>query len=164
MYEFLLQQTFLPLTERKHNGEIILDTWRYFLHAFELSPLIVHPKDVIFIFKILTKDKVVSKDYFVGFNYKDFQQALFRIAIKYKTVFNILSEKIKDAPEQVPQIETKGKDKGKSKGTGKPKEKPKVVEDDNEFEEVNQINVKELMKENNEGKEFDDYGDISKGK
>lgn len=80
------------------------------------------PKDVPLIFKTLTKDKVILKEYFVGLNYKDFQQALFRIAIKYKSVFNLIAEKIKDAPVVAPPAqEVDAKNKGKGKGTSKPK-------------------------------------------
>jgi hypothetical protein len=32
----------------------------------------------------------------VGLSFEDFQQALLRLAIKYKNVFNLVAEKIKD--------------------------------------------------------------------
>mgnify|MGYP007104980583 FL=1 len=51
----------MSLTEKKLNNEIIFDTWRYFLNAFEISPLILNPKDVVFIFKTFTKDKIAPK-------------------------------------------------------------------------------------------------------
>lgn len=37
---------------------------------FELSPLIVQAKDVVFVFKSITKDKIVPKEYLVGLSYK----------------------------------------------------------------------------------------------
>lgn len=143
VYEYLLQHTFTSLTERKHNNEIIFDTWRYFLQVFEISPLIVHPRDVTFIFKLLTRDKVVTKDYYVGLNNRDFEQALFRLAAKYKSIFNVIADKIKDVPESAPppQQEAKG-GKAKGKPVPKPKEKPKPIEDDNEFADVGGVNVK----------------------
>ena len=120
----------------------------------------VNPRDVAFIFKILTKDKVVSRDYFVGLNFQDFQQALFRLACKYKNIFNVIADKIKDAPPQNPPAEPTGKGKNR---TSKPKEKPKPVEEPNEFEDVVGVNVKDIMKDTQAHKEVDDYGDLSKG-
>lgn len=32
----------------------------------------------------------------MGLNYQEFQHALFRIAIKHKTIFNMIADKIKD--------------------------------------------------------------------
>lgn len=49
------------------------------------------------IFKSLTKDKQISKQYYLGLNFEQFQQALLRIAIKHKTIFNKISEKIKES-------------------------------------------------------------------
>lgn len=48
------------------------------------------------IFKSLTKDKQISKEYYLGLNFEEFEQALLRIAIKHKTIFNKISEKIKE--------------------------------------------------------------------
>jgi hypothetical protein len=63
--------------------------------VFELA-IIVASKDTSIIFKNLTKHKLASKEYFVGLTFVDFQEALLRIAIKYKTVFNLISTRIKD--------------------------------------------------------------------
>ena len=102
------------------------------MQVFEISPLIVHPRDVAFIFKLLTRDKVVSKDYYVGLNSRDFEQALFRIAVKYKSIFNVIADKIKDIPSSAPPpAEDTKSSKAKGKSVAKPKEKPKPVEDDN---------------------------------
>ena len=101
------------------------------MQVFEISPLIVHPRDVAFIFKLLTRDKVVSKDYYVGLNSKDFEQALFRIAIKYKSIFNVIADKIKDAPQSTSPPVEDAKGKGKGKPAPKPKDKPKLAEDEN---------------------------------
>jgi len=70
LFNFLINQTHLSLTEKKHNNEIIYDTWRYFLNAFELSPLIAQAKDVVLIFKHITRDKVVSKEYLIGLSFQ----------------------------------------------------------------------------------------------
>lgn len=48
-------------------------------------------------FKQLTKQKEVPKDYLVGLNFKDFQEALLRIAAKFKAFFNAISQRIKDS-------------------------------------------------------------------
>jgi hypothetical protein len=48
------------------------------------------------LFVKLTKDKLVPKEYHIGLNFEEFQQALLRIAIKYKSIFNMVAEKIKD--------------------------------------------------------------------
>lgn len=90
LFDFLIQNTYLSLTEKKHNNEIIFDTWKNFINIFELS-IIVHPKDTSFIFKSITKGKIIPKEYFIGMNFSEFQQALLRIAIKYKAVFNLVS-------------------------------------------------------------------------
>lgn len=38
----------------------------------------------------------MHKDYEIGLTYDEFQQALLRVVIKHKSIFNKLSEKIKD--------------------------------------------------------------------
>lgn len=68
-----------PLALKKcRPGEIDYDTWIKFNKIFEISPLIVTSKDVIGIFKAVTKDKRVSKDYLVGLTYDEFLQCLLR--------------------------------------------------------------------------------------
>ncbi len=62
--------------------------------------MILNPKEAVGIFKALTKDKVVAKEYLVGLSYEEFQQALLRIAVKHKTIFNIISTKIIDEIKQ----------------------------------------------------------------
>lgn len=59
--------------------------------AFQLNPYIINAKNVLSIFKSLTKDKQISKEYYLGLNFEEFQQALLRIAIKHKTIFNKLA-------------------------------------------------------------------------
>lgn len=61
-----------------------------------MSPLILNPKEAVSIFKSLTKDKIAPKEYIVGLSYEEFQQALLRIAVKHKTIFNIINSKIID--------------------------------------------------------------------
>ena len=48
------------------------------------------------IFRHFTKDKQNHKDYNIGLTFEEFKQALLRIAIKHKSIFNKLSEKIKE--------------------------------------------------------------------
>lgn len=49
-----------PLSKKKiSSGEIDAEMWSKFNKVFELSPLIVAPKDVVSIFKIVTKEKKV---------------------------------------------------------------------------------------------------------
>ena len=38
----------------------------------------------------------MHRDYETGMNFEEFKQALLRVAIKHKSIFNKLSEKIKD--------------------------------------------------------------------
>lgn len=73
-------------------------------------------RDVVFIFKSLTRDKIVPKEYIVGLNFEQFQQALLRIAVKYKTIFNLISEKIKDKVEDRPVQVASEKDIRAKKG------------------------------------------------
>lgn len=61
----------------------------------------MHPKDTAFIFKSLTKDKIVPKEYLIGLSFEDFQQALLRVATKHKAIFNLIAEKIKDKQPEV---------------------------------------------------------------
>lgn len=113
LFDFLLQNTFLAITDKRHNNEIIFDTWRFFINAFDLA-LIVNPKVTAYIFKSLTKDKLVPKEYHIGLNFEEFQQALLRLAIRYKKFFNLVAEKIKDKqpePQKPPQSDSKDKDK-----------------------------------------------------
>ena len=70
VFNFLINHTHLSLTEKKHNNEIIYDTWRYFLNSFELTPLIVQSKDVVLVFKNITKEKIVPKEYLIGLSLK----------------------------------------------------------------------------------------------
>lgn len=72
------------------------------MNIFELSPLIVHAKDIVLVFKSLTRDKIVPKEYLIGLSYKEFEEALLRLAIKYKTIFNHISDRIKDKIEEKP--------------------------------------------------------------
>lgn len=96
LFDFLIQNTYVSLTEKKHKNEIILETWHYFTLVFQLSPLVIPAKDVFAIFKMLTKDKQVSAQYHNGLSFEEFKQALLRIAIRHKTVFNKISDKIKE--------------------------------------------------------------------
>lgn len=44
LFDFLLKSTFLSLTERKHNNEVIFETWHFFCLGFKLIPAILSPK------------------------------------------------------------------------------------------------------------------------
>ena len=44
----------------------------YFNNVFELSPLIVSSKDVVAIFKSVTKEKNISKEYLTGITFEEF--------------------------------------------------------------------------------------------
>jgi hypothetical protein len=63
--------------------------------SFELTAFVL-PKDSTLIFKSLTKGKLASKDFFLGLTFAEFQQALLRLCIRYRNIFNLVSEKIKD--------------------------------------------------------------------
>lgn len=102
LFDFLIKNTYLSLTERRHNNEVIYESWRLFNIAFELSPLIINAKEIVSVFKALTKDKIVPKEYVPGLKYEEFLQAVFRIVVKYKTIFNILADKIKDKEQEPP--------------------------------------------------------------
>lgn len=150
LFEFLIKTTFLSITERKHNNEVIMERWHYFNYAFQLNPLIIGVKEVQNIFRAVTKDKQIRKEYYLGMNFEEFQQALLRIAIKHKTVFNKIAEKIKDE-------------------TMTDKEINSVIQKDieekekNEFDEPKDYNIRNLLVEDDIRKEvLDDYGDISK--
>ena len=91
-----MQNTYVSITEKKLKNEIVLETWHYFNLVFQLSPFIISSKDLFSIFRSLTKEKQVSADFLTGLSYDEFKQALLRIAIKHKSVFNKISEKIKE--------------------------------------------------------------------
>ena len=80
---------------KKNNSEITFETWHYFNIVFQLNPLIIHAKELTKIFRHFTKDKQNHKDYTIGLTFEEFKQSLLRIAIKHKSIFNKLSEKIK---------------------------------------------------------------------
>lgn len=44
VFDFLIRSTHVSLTERKHNNEIIMETWNYFSIVFQLNPLIISSK------------------------------------------------------------------------------------------------------------------------
>jgi hypothetical protein len=118
----------------------------------------VQPKDTAFVFKSLTKDKLVPKEYYVGLSFEDFQQALLRIAIKYKAVFNMVAEKIKDKQPEAEKVGEQPKDakekKGKKGKESKEEEKGKFKEKEiNEFDSIQEINIKELIKEHGQGRD-----------
>jgi len=96
LFDFLIQNTYVSLTEKKLKNEIIIETWHYFTLVFQLSPLVIPAKDVFAIFRMLTKEKQVSAEYHTGLSFEDFKQALLRIAIRHKTVFNKIADKIKE--------------------------------------------------------------------
>lgn len=104
LFDFLIKNTYLPIGDRKHNNEIVSETWHYFNIVFQLNPLIMNAKDIHSIFRSLTKDKQVRKQYYLGLNFEEFQQGLLRIAIKHKTVFNRIADKIKDESMSEKQI------------------------------------------------------------
>ena len=58
--------------------------------------MIIAAKEIFSIFRTLTKDKQISADYHSGLSLEDFKQALLRIAIRHKTVFNKIADKIKE--------------------------------------------------------------------
>ena len=64
------------------------------MKVFDLSPIFVQPNDVVIIFKILTKNKLVAKYQSAGLNYEEFKEALFEIAARYKGFFNFIYSKI----------------------------------------------------------------------
>ena len=92
----------------------------------------------------------MHRDYETGMNFEEFKQALLRVAIKHKSIFNKLAEKIKESMssseiDAVVQKDIEEKEK-------------------NEFEEPKQIDVKHLMAEEGSKKNLiDHYGDVSKG-
>ena len=71
VFEYMEKKSANPLAEKKcRSGEIDYETWLKFNKIFEISPLIVSSKDTINIFKAVTKDKRVSKDYLIGLTYE----------------------------------------------------------------------------------------------
>jgi hypothetical protein len=90
-----MQNTFISLTEKKLKNEVIIETWHYFNLVFQLTPLIISAKEIFSIFRTLTKDKQISSEYHTGLNFDEFKQGLLRIAIRHKTVFNKIADKIK---------------------------------------------------------------------
>ena len=100
LFDFLLKSTFTSLTEKKHNNEVIYETWLFFNIGFKVTPVILDVKEMQLIFQSLTRNKHQTKDYYVGLDYQEFCQALLRAAVKHKSVFNKLSVKMKDGKLQ----------------------------------------------------------------
>ncbi len=57
--------------------------------------MIILAKEIFSIFRTFTKEKQISADYHTGLSLDEFKQALLRIAIRHKTVFNKIADKIK---------------------------------------------------------------------
>ena len=118
---------------------------------FQLTPLIITAKEIFSIFRTLAKDKQISTDYHTGLSFDEFKQGLLRIAIRHKTVFNKIADKIKEddmTDKEINDVINKDIEE---------KEK-------NEFDEPSEIDVKSLLKEEDVKKEYwNHYGDISKG-
>jgi hypothetical protein len=87
----LLKTSYHSITEKKNNSEIIFETWQKFNLIFQINPLIANAKELTKIFRHFTKDKQVHKDYEIGLTYDEFQQAILRVVIKHKSIFNKLS-------------------------------------------------------------------------
>lgn len=93
----------------------------------------------------------MSKEYYVGLTFDEFQQGLLRIAIRHKSIFNKLAEKIAETAS--------GRDMDQAM------DKDADIKEKNEFQEPENIDVRGLMEERDIDKSFaDHYGDISKGK
>ena len=58
--------------------------------------MIISAKEIFSIFRTLTKEKQIAAEYNTGLNLDEFKQALLRIAIRHKTVFNKIADKIKE--------------------------------------------------------------------
>jgi len=71
--------------------------------------LIIAAKELAKIFRHFTKDKQTHKDYTIGLTFDEFKQALLRVAIKHKSIFNKLAEKIKEnmSAERLMQLSKK---------------------------------------------------------
>ena len=97
LFDFLLKSTFHSLTKKKVISEITSDTWQWFGFVFQLNPFIIKGRELTKIFIHYTRDKQMHRDYETGMNFEEFKQALLRVAIKHKSIFNKLSEKIKES-------------------------------------------------------------------
>ena len=90
LFEFLIKSTYLSLTDKGHNNEVVQESWIYYNIAFKVSPHILSSKEVNMIFTSLTKSKDSDSKYKVGLDYRQFLHSLLRSSIKKKTFFNAI--------------------------------------------------------------------------
>ena len=98
-FDYLVKRTFVPLN---FTGKptISLEGLSLFVADFNVCPSIFHLREIILIYKSLTKLKppaVIKDTISSGLDYKEFIEFLVRIAIKGQNVFNQIGEKIRES-------------------------------------------------------------------
>ena len=96
LFNFLISQTYTPLTFNLGRNTVPLQTLISFVNEFNICPMLFKLKHIINFYKIITKKKPFSVDKVeVGLEYDEFLECVFRIAIKGNEVLNKMCEFLK---------------------------------------------------------------------
>lgn len=98
-YDYLVKRTFVPLSFSE-KPTISLEGLSLFVADFNICPSIFHLREIILIYKSLTKMKppaIIKDSVSSGLDYKEFIEFLVRIAIKGQNAFNQIGLKIKES-------------------------------------------------------------------
>ncbi|KAL4496244.1 hypothetical protein ABPG72_012981 [Tetrahymena utriculariae] len=102
--EFKLSQLFFYLKKYTYreisrqnmsDNEISYKTFNWFCYRFNIYPEIIsNPKDILLIYRSVTRNKQVVDHKPIGLNEEEFKEAMLRISIKGKKIFNKFSEQL----------------------------------------------------------------------
>jgi len=99
-FDYLVKRTFVPLNFNCQPATISLEGLSLFAADFNICPSVFHLREIVLIYKSLTKMKtpIMIKDTVSsGLNYQEFVEFLIRISIKGQKVFNQIGMKIKES-------------------------------------------------------------------
>jgi len=100
LFDFLIKRTFVPLNFNGKPSTISLEGLSLFAGDFNICPSIFHLREILLIYKSLTKMKLpayIKDTVSIGLNYEEFEECLVRIAIKGQRIFNQIGGKIKES-------------------------------------------------------------------
>ncbi|KAL4446642.1 hypothetical protein ABPG74_005580 [Tetrahymena malaccensis] len=102
--EFKLSQLFFYLKKYTYreisrqnmsDNEISYKTFNWFCYRFNIYPEIIsNPKDILLIYRSVTRNKQVVDHKPIGLSEEEFKEAMLRISIKGKKIFNKFSEQL----------------------------------------------------------------------
>ncbi|EGR31584.1 hypothetical protein IMG5_106360 [Ichthyophthirius multifiliis] len=154
LFSYLKKYNYRVISRQDLNDEEIdFKTFNWFVYRFNIYPeVITNAKDILLIFRSITRNKQVIDNKPIGVNEKEFKEALVRLAIKGKKIFNKFSEKIEKG-ENLNQLEMEN-----------------IANKENNMQKNNQLDDSKTVKtQKTEALEkmknvIDDYGNIEEAK